>query len=273
MQLFSPAKINLFFRVLKKREDGYHEIASLYQAISLGDFLEITLSNKDQLVTDHPFLSVDSSNLVLKAAALFREKTALPLFAHFQLKKNIPMQAGLGGGSSNAATTLWGLNELAGRPASLDQLKKWAAELGSDVPFFLTRGTAYCTGRGEILEERAAIKGNCFIAKPVYASLATPLVYANTRPDLFPLRDPLTALASFDTQTALYFNDLETPSFQLAPSLADLKQQLFSLGFHTVVMTGSGTAFFCLGDLVAPSLPSVQFFATDFIFRNEDRWF
>lgn len=150
MILFSPAKINLFFRVLKKRDDGYHEIASLYQAIDLGDTLNITLNECDELSCSDPSLQTDESNLVLKAAALFRKKTALALYIKVHLHKQIPIQAGLGGGSSNAATTLWALNKLANCPASFQDLALWSCELGSDVAFFFSKGAAYCTGRGEL---------------------------------------------------------------------------------------------------------------------------
>jgi len=273
IELFSPAKINLFFRVLKKRQDHFHEIASLYQTIDLGDNLQLALSHEDRLFCDLPTLPLDSSNLILKAAALFRKKTGLPIFMHCQLTKRIPMQAGLGGGSSNAATTLWGLNELSGRPATAKELMIWGAELGSDVAFFLSKGRAYCTGRGEIIKELPFVEGSCWIAKPLHLALTTASVYTNCKPDLFPLRDPLEALASFATQQPSYFNDLEISSFELCRDLSPFKQQLLSLGFHYVTMTGSGTAFFCIGDIINPESEKVQFFDTQFIRRRDNSWY
>jgi 4-diphosphocytidyl-2-C-methyl-D-erythritol kinase len=136
MRFFSPAKLNLFFRVLYKREDQYHEIASLFQAVSLGDFLSIEMSEEDVLSCNDLSLLCDRSNLIMKALDLFRKKTGIKIAVKVHLEKNIPLQSGLGGGSSNAATTLWGLNELCGRPASLRQLQNWSSEIGSDIPFF-----------------------------------------------------------------------------------------------------------------------------------------
>ncbi len=118
MKLFSPAKLNLFLRVLSKRKDGYHEIASLFQAIDFGDILTFALSDKDKLTSSDPSIPHDRSNLIFQAADQFRRQTGLHFGLEVDLEKKIPTQSGLGGGSSNAATTLWALNELHGRPVS-----------------------------------------------------------------------------------------------------------------------------------------------------------
>lgn len=270
LTLRSPAKINLFFRVLIKRADGYHAIASLMQAISLYDELTLTLAPQDVLTCETLEVPLDVSNLILKAAALFRKKTHLPIYAHFSLTKKIPMQAGLGGGSSNAATALWGLNQLAGCPATLPQLQQWAMELGSDVPFFLSDGRAYCTGRGEIMENQAPVEGRCWVVKPPHASLATPLVYLHCVPNQYPQRDPLTALHSHLTQNPSYFNDLESVAFQLCPELLEVKQQLISSGLLHVTMTGSGSAFFGFG--IPRQNSAYDWFPCDFIYRSSSKW-
>lgn len=266
--LFSPAKVNLFFRVLHKRGDGYHEIASLYQSLSLGDCLQIARADEDRLSCSDPLLPCDSTNLVLKAASLFRKKTHLPIFAQFHLIKSIPIQAGLGGGSSNAATALWGLNELAGRPATLQDLQLWGAELGSDIPFFFSKGTAYCEGRGEKIQEvNFSQIADGWIVKPAIG-LSTPLVYKQTRVDRLPKQDPIKAL-----EKCLFFNDLEYAAFELAPSLASLKQRLLTSGFKHVLMTGSGSAFFCTGKEEALMIPHTQFYRVKFIRRQEGQWY
>src|SRR3990167_2918479 len=115
MKLFSPGKINLFFRVLAKRSDGFHQIASLYQAIDLFDILTIERAELDSFTCTDPKLSCDHSNLISKALTLFRTHFSLDFGIRVHLEKRIPMEAGLGGGSSNAATLLWGVNELANR--------------------------------------------------------------------------------------------------------------------------------------------------------------
>lgn len=125
LRLFSPAKINLFLHIVSKRSDGYHELSSLFQTITLGDRLTIELSDKDQLSCSDPQLPIDSTNLVLKATALFRKKTGLNPFFKIHLDKKIPIQAGLGGGSSNAATALWGCNLITKANLSSHTLKEW----------------------------------------------------------------------------------------------------------------------------------------------------
>ncbi len=112
LTLFSPAKINLFLRIMGKRPDGYHELASLFQAIGLGDTLTFTLTPQDSLTCSDPSLPCNDSNLIIKALHLFRRKTNLHIPVTIHLEKHIPTQAGLGGGSSNAATTLGALNTL-----------------------------------------------------------------------------------------------------------------------------------------------------------------
>ncbi len=143
LTLNSPAKVNLFLRILRRRSDGYHDLASLFQAISLYDTIHFALSDHDELTCDKPGIPTDSTNLILKAADLFRRKTGLKFGLKAHLEKRIPHEAGLGGGSSNAATTLWALNQLHGQPASPDELIAWSGEIGSDITFFLSHGTAY----------------------------------------------------------------------------------------------------------------------------------
>src|ERR1700733_15970617 len=112
LTLLSPAKLNLFLRIVRRRPDGYHDLASLFQTVSLADTLHFSLSERDQLTCTDPALLTDHTNLVLKAVDLFRKKTGLSFGLKIHLEKHIPYQSGLGGGSSNAATTLWALNQL-----------------------------------------------------------------------------------------------------------------------------------------------------------------
>jgi 4-diphosphocytidyl-2-C-methyl-D-erythritol kinase len=263
---YSPAKINLFFRVLRKRSDGFHEIASLYQAIDLFDRISFSKSEADSLTCSDPQLSCGGDNLIVKALNLFRSHYPVPCGINIHLEKRIPMQAGLGGGSGNAATTLWGLNEWAGRPANLDQLITMGASLGSDVAFFFSHGTAYCTGRGEILEPFTlprSLEG--WLAKPPFG-LSTPLVYRETRIEELTDRDPKEILAGYP----LFYNDLEPAAFRLEPRLDSFRKQLEQMGFESVTMTGSGTAFFCIGGSRPNSIEMTPFRS---IQRDADAWF
>lgn len=267
MKLFSPAKINLFFRVLKKQESGFHEIASLMQAISLGDILRIEKGHLDQLTTSDPDLPCDERNLIHQALRLYREKTGYSEPIRIHVEKRIPMEGGLGGGSGNVATTLWALNQLSGIGIKEDRLRKWAGEISSDAPFFFSSGTAYTEGRGEVVTSLDPFPSQIiWIAKPQGKGLSTPWVYEHCRPNFHNI-DPQEML-----QNNLYLNDLEFPAFKLRPDLAKLKEDLLNLGFEKVGMTGSGTAFFCFG-LINPKLEGVHFFKTTFLSRQPHEWY
>jgi len=153
--LKSPAKINLHLEVIGKRKDGFHELAMIMQNIDLSDYLELE-NNKEGLIkleSDCNNLSVSSDNLIVKSANLLREKLNIDLGANLFLKKNIPIGAGLAGGSSNAAATLIGLNKLWNLNLDQKTLCSLASMLGSDIPFFINGGIQLCFGRGEILEK------------------------------------------------------------------------------------------------------------------------
>lgn len=124
LSLFSPCKINLFLRIIRKREDGFHDLASLFQAVGFGDTLELSSiqTENDEFACNMEGVPMDSSNLVLRALQLMREKTGIQQYFKANLIKQVPAQAGLGGGSANAATAMWGANELMGNPASLDEV-------------------------------------------------------------------------------------------------------------------------------------------------------
>lgn len=147
-----PAKVNLYLHVHGLREDGFHELSSLVVPLNFGDTLTLTpVSGADTLVCDQPHIPNDHSNLVLRAAEAFREHYSCPSAYRFELTKRTPVGAGLGGGSSDAATALRLLNQLAGSPASNDTLKEIAASVGSDCPLFLEQSPVFISGRGERL--------------------------------------------------------------------------------------------------------------------------
>ncbi len=270
LTLFSPAKVNLFLSVLRKRKDGYHELASLFQTISLGDILTLSLSFKDHLTCSDSFLPANSSNLVWRAAERFRCKTRLDFSFEIHLQKNIPIQAGLGGGSSNAAATLLGLNHLLGGPASFQDLISWAAELGSDVPFFLTPGTAYVTGRGEVVKPLPVLpfsKENMWIVKP-QQGLSTPEVYNALDLKTLSSHNPIEVLQKFLKGQPEFYNDLEDAAFSLYPELSFVKDTLLQAGYHPVLLSGSGSAFFCIGSQnPALILPTCFVYPIQFIRR------
>ncbi len=172
MQLFAPAKINLSLKILRRREDGFHEIETLMAPISLCD--ELTIEPNDArsgiaFSSDDPTLPSGEENLVVRAARRFFAEIREPPRVRITLRKNIPHGAGLGGGSSDAASTLLGLNQLHGGPLEAARLTSLAAKIGSDVPFFLTGGPAWCRGRGEVVEPFGAFpKLSLLLLKPEF---------------------------------------------------------------------------------------------------------
>ena len=151
----SPAKINLHLEVIGKRKDGFHELAMIMQNIDLSDYLEFQINNEGliKLETDCHDLSVSSDNLIVKSANLLRKKSNIDFGANIFLRKNIPIGAGLAGGSSNAAATLIGLNKLWNLNLAEESLCSLSSTLGSDIPFFINGGIQLCFGRGEVLEK------------------------------------------------------------------------------------------------------------------------
>lgn len=264
LSLVAPAKVNLFLRILRKREDGYHELASLFQTVSLFDDLDFWEMPRDdtkplcsmEVTPDSlraELIPTDESNLVMRALKLYAERVPTSSAIHCRLHKRIPAQGGLGGGSSDAATALHAANRLAGFPVSQDTLIEWAGELGSDCGFFLSRGSAYCTGRGELVSPVDPLSpAACYLIKPA-TGLSTPAVFKELglQPgEELPGADPLELLKGLqeDVYNAdLYVNDLEPPAFKLMPQLKDMCDDLRKLGFRAVMMSGSGTTCFAVG--------------------------
>ena len=183
LDLFSPAKINLFLRITKRRQDGFHELASLFQTIAFGDTMTVSKlpssATEDVVTCTDPTVPCDGRNLVVKAADLFRRKTGSNQMFSIDLQKEVPAGAGLGGGSGNAATMLWAANKLCDSKYAEEDLLEWSGDIGSDISFFFGSGTAYCTGRGEVVEDMPpALPGNypIILIKPS-APLSTAAVY------------------------------------------------------------------------------------------------
>jgi 4-diphosphocytidyl-2-C-methyl-D-erythritol kinase len=306
LTLFSPCKINLFLRILDKRPDGYHNLASLFQAVGFGDTLELSLLSNDDsnntpptqdtFTCNMPGVPVDSSNLVLRALQLIRDKTNhSTTFFQANLWKQVPAQAGLGGGSANAATALWAANQLLGQPASLPELVEWSGALGSDITFFLSQGTAYCTGRGEVITamDDPPLKAGtpvCLVKPNV--GLSTPAVFQaldyNELSDLDPNETLLPAFMQHaddlsQVPSDYLVNDLELPAFRVVPALHELKTALLQHGFPHVLMSGSGTSIFCLGEprdevkfrqeFLEDRKDDVQVFRSEFIHRQPGEWY
>ena len=253
MQLFAPAKINLRFQILRRREDGFHEIETLMAPISLRD--EITVEPNDDGVgiafsCDDPGLPAGEDNLVLRAARSFYAETNAQPSVRIELRKKIPHGAGLGGGSSDAASTLLGLNELHGRPLTRARLTNLAAGIGSDVPFFICESAALCRGRGEIVEPVAALpKLPLLLLKPEFG-VPTPWAYQRWHES----RElPGIDYAEQTAGELVLRNDLERPVFEKYVFLFRMKQWLREQPeVAAALLSGSGSTLFAvLGEVAA----------------------
>lgn len=248
-----PAKLNLFLEVRGRRADGYHDLESFLVTIDLFDTLEVRPdpTGAIRLMCDRPDLPTGSDNLVIKAARLLREQAGRPeLGATIRLQKRIPMQAGLGGGSADAAVTLLALNEIWKLALTRDQLVAMAAHIGSDVPFFLMPPAGWCTGRGEVVapEPLSGTLNFVLVCPPV--GLATADVYRKLAVPSAPvsgeaLREAIRAGDPEAVGRAL-FNRLEEPAFALAPLVEQLRRRLDRLGSCGALMSGSGSAVFAV---------------------------
>ena len=249
LTLKSFAKINLGLEVLGKRSDGYHEVISVMQSISLHDVLTISKSAGITVDGDVP-QDLPEGDLVRQATDLLRETIGTEQGAHLNLRKAIPMGAGLGGGSSNAACALLGLNQLWEARLTLDELTPLAAALGADVAFFLRGGTALAIGRGHRVSALPEPPRHEVVIAMPEQSLSTASVYANTSPSHFLDGTATLALAEGLRDGRLLYsrirNSLQAPAMDLLPQIAELTSELRRLGAKASIMSGSGSACFGL---------------------------
>jgi 4-diphosphocytidyl-2-C-methyl-D-erythritol kinase len=248
----APAKVNLFLEILGKRADGYHEITTLMIAVNLCDRLVLKEdpSGDIELRCNRRDLSTGPDNLVTRAALLLKEHTASGRGAKIRLTKRIPMQAGLAGGSTDAAAALQGLNELWQTGLTREELEVLGARVGSDVPFFLDGPAAWCTGRGE---QVAPLR----LGRPLYlvlvcppVGLATADVYCNVSVPAEPQTgdEIRQAVESGDVEAIgrHLHNRLQAAAEQLCPAIAQYQARLAQLGPAGQLMSGSGSSLFAL---------------------------
>ncbi|MFH2054888.1 MAG: 4-(cytidine 5'-diphospho)-2-C-methyl-D-erythritol kinase [bacterium] len=266
LTLQAPAKINLFLKVLRRRADGYHDIYSLLQMVSLYDDLEMSrIEQGIELEVVGADLAADESNLVWRAAALIKERTEFPGGLRIRLTKRIPIGAGLGGGSSDAAAILLAIREMFDLRIGDPELSGWASELGSDVPFFLSSGQAIISGRGEIVEEVelptdyqvVLIAPNFSVSTAwAYEQLKIPLTRDSTPPS-FKIG---TRRQGFYRQLQQIGNDFESVVATEFPAIRVQLDGLRRAGAGYAALSGSGSALFGLfaGDLTPDALATMK---------------
>jgi len=249
----APAKINLTLDVLHKRPDGYHEVEMIMTTVDLADRigLEVREDGAIHILSLDRFVPNDQRNLAYQAAKILKDKFKVKQGVSISIEKNIPVAAGLAGGSSDAAATLRGLNKLWNLGLSLDELAEIGTRIGSDVAFCVYGGTALATGRGEKIQELPS-PSNCWVilAKPTLG-VSTADVYGNLKLDSIthpPTQQMIKAIEEkdFKLMCASLGNVLEEVTLKLHPEVAVLKDQMKKFGADAVLMSGSGPTVFGL---------------------------
>ncbi len=273
LEIKSPCKVNLLLNILGKRADGFHELETVMQPVNLFDKIHFERGgNTIRLTCDEPTLPVDSKNLVHRAAADFLSAARVSDGVIIHLEKKIPLAAGLGGGSGNAATTLLALNELFDRMLPGAKLRELAASLGSDIPFFLQSQPALATGRGEKiqpLEPFPALRGRAFLLIHPGFGISTPWAYQNLA--RFPealngkagrAKDLISKLQgnNWPGVADAFYNSLEAPALDKFPVLALYQEFLRENGALAALMSGSGSTTFA----IVESVPSGESLAEKF---------
>jgi len=255
----SPCKVNLLLNILGKRPDGFHELETVMYPIPVFDRLSFSRGGKGiELTCSDRGLPTDSRNLVYRAAEAFFRATGIKEGVRIQLEKKIPMAAGLGGGSGNAAVTLLGLKELFDRPLGAERIQEIAASIGSDVPFFLQRKPALAVERGEkikSLDSFPALHGRAFLLVHPGFGISTPWAYQQLArfPDaLNGQRGRAQKLISLLRKDKLqnagheFYNSLEAPALEKYPLLALFQEFLREKGAEAALMSGSGSSTFAI---------------------------
>jgi len=248
----APAKINLFLEVLNKREDGFHNINSLFQAVSLFDRLEISIKHKsgcDIILLNNKDLPTDNDNLIAKTFKLLTSEFNLKKGITVKIEKNIPIAAGLGGGSADAAATIMGCNVLFNLGLSKQEMAVLGLKLGSDIPFFFSSGQALISGRGEIIKESTfPIDYHLVLVNP-NISVSTASSYSVLKRGLTNFKNPFNlapcrTVEELVEQLRLCGNDFEEVHLKSFEVLQRIKDELLQLGALLVRMSGSGPTMF-----------------------------
>ena len=277
LEKLSPCKVNLLLNILGRRADGFHELETIIHPVKVYDRISFSRQGQGiQLTCSNPMLPADSRNLVYRATAMLLERAKIQDGVRMHLEKNIPLAAGLGGGSGNAATTLLGLNELFGGPLKPEQLKELAASLGSDVPFFLQSKPALATGRGEkveALEPLPALRQAWFLLIHPGFGISTAWAYGqlprfpaalNGTPGRAHQLRSLLQAADLSAVGAALYNALEAPALEKFPLLALFQEFLRQAGAAGALMSGSGSTTFALAQSQQAAEELLEKFKTKF---------
>jgi 4-diphosphocytidyl-2-C-methyl-D-erythritol kinase len=270
----SFAKINLLLRILGKRNDGFHELCTVFQTVSLHDNLNFSEHKKITLTCNDKKIPTDARNLIVRAAEILRGRFGIERGAKIHLEKNIPAPGGLGGGSSNAATALVGLARLWNIEIELEDLCELGEKLGCDVPFFFFGGTAIGTGSGAVIFPIADFTAkNMIIVKP-NVDISTKKAFAELNaPDLTNKISKSILQICRDEVDSLYLrqsklkNDFEKTVFESEPETARAKEKLLACGAERALMSGSGGCVFGIFDNALDRQVASNALQTEYLWR------
>ncbi|MBU1206091.1 MAG: 4-(cytidine 5'-diphospho)-2-C-methyl-D-erythritol kinase [Proteobacteria bacterium] len=246
MKFLAPAKVNLYLEILGKRPDGYHEIQTLMHRVDLGDEMEISLEGQGiKLVAEGKGIPEGEENLACRGAQVFFEELGIQKGLTIRLKKRIPVAAGLGGGSSDAAAVMMGLNALLETGWTQDRLMALGAKIGADVPFFIFQKPALAGGIGERLTPVGFPEPMWFLMLIPPFPISTAWAYAaydrlsHQGKEPVPLKDSYVDITEI---LPVMRNDLEAAAFLMFPQIRRMKEELLAKGAQGALMTGSGPA-------------------------------
>lgn len=251
-ELKAYGKVNLGLDVLRRREDGYHEVRMIMQTVKVFDRLTFSELKEDtiRISSNLQYLPVNEDNLIYRACALMKEKYQIQTGVHIHLEKHIPVAAGMAGGSADAAASLIAMNKMFGLKVSQKTLMEYGLRLGADVPYCIMRGTALSEGIGEVLTKLPPMP-DCYmvIAKPPF-SISTKMVYENLHADQLTRHPDIDGMIDSLKRHDLYGitermeNVLETVTIKRYPDIAAIKEKMLQEGALNALMSGSGPTVF-----------------------------
>ena len=278
IRIKTPAKINLSLEIVDKLPNGFHSLSSVMQTISLYDYLTFKITNikgdnKIVLSGNSNKIPYDEKNIVYKVLKSYLERAKITnTLIEVYIEKNIPTEAGLAGGSTNAAGALKAINQLFCNKLSNEDIHQIASSAGSDLNFCLEGGACLLSSRGEIIEEKLPFQNyNIVIVKPKNISVSTPLCYKEFSKNFFEKKESYYSKEicnlyknnfSVEKLSKFLYNDLEKPAFQMHPELKKIKEELIKYGCVNALMSGSGSSIFGLtdADIKIPENPEWEIF-------------
>jgi len=268
----TPAKINIGLNILSKREDGYHDLETIFYPINLWDELTIMEDSKFTLITTNPQLNSDQNNTIIKASELLGELTGIKIKGSITLDKRIPIGAGMGGGSSDGAAALIIFNRFYDLKLSDKDLLSLALRIGSDAPFFIDPQPKFASSRGEIFESVGLIINKPILIVNPGIHISTSWAFSKITPKIPTLRlneIEFKERNSLSNSKNIIINDFEPVVFEIFPEIRDLKDKMYDLGAEFSLMTGSGsTVFGIFPDISSAQNASLKFPANYFTFIN-----